>query len=173
MKPLHVVSTLLATSLLAVSSLCQALEVGAMAPAFSLPGLQAKDSKTTFTTADFRGKVVYVDFWASWCGPCKISAPLLSELRDRLVKQGKAFEVVAINVDKKAADGLEFLEESPVTYLTLSDPAGATPAKYEVKGMPTGFLLDGTGKIRLIHQGFKSSDIKTIEAEITKLLGEK
>lgn len=170
MRTFLLVAPLIALSLGALPAL--AVDVGAAAPAFSLPGLQAKDSKTTFNLADFQGKVVYVDFWASWCGPCQVSMPLLNELRNRLVQQGKPFEIIAIDVDKNPADGLDILADRPVQYLTVSDPAGATPAKYAVKSMPTGVLVDASGKVRLVHQGFKSSDIKAIEAEVQTLLAE-
>jgi len=168
---------LLATTLIALlaavaSPLTAALEVGDKAPVFALPGLRPGKDGELVELADFKGKVVYVDFWASWCGPCVISAPLLNEMRNRLVQQGKPFEVVAINVDQDPEDGIDFLLDEPVEYLTVKDPKGMTPAGYEVKGMPTAFLLDSTGKIRLIHQGFKSSDIELIEAEVTKLLAE-
>lgn len=168
---------LFATTLFALlgavaSPLTVALEVGDDAPVFALPGLRPGKDAGQVTLTDFKGKVVYVDFWASWCGPCVISTPLLNELRNRLVQQGKPFEVVAINVDQDPEDGIDFLLDEPVEYVTVKDPKGTTPAGYEVKGMPTAFLLDGTGKIRLIHQGFKSSDIGLIEAEVTKLLTE-
>ncbi len=169
----HNLAVLLATALLGVCQFSFALDIGAEAPAFSLPGLRKQDGTALINLSNFRGKVVYVDFWASWCGPCVVSTPLLNELRNRLVKQGKAFEVVAINVDKKPADGIDFLSDQPVQYIAVSDPAGTTPASYQVKGMPTGFLLDQSGKIRLIHQGFKTSDIKMIEAEAEKLLAGK
>jgi thiol-disulfide isomerase/thioredoxin len=166
-------AALLAACLASVCQIALALDLGASAPAFSLPGLRPQDGTAKLNVTDFRGKVVYVDFWASWCGPCVVSTPLLNELRNRLVKQGKAFEIVAINVDKKPADGIDFLSDQSVQYVALSDPAGTTPASYQVKSMPTGFLVDASGKIRLIHQGFKSSDIKLIEAEVQKLLAEK
>lgn len=149
-----------------------ALETGDAAPVFALPGLRPGTDAEQVSLTDYRGKVVYVDFWASWCAPCVISTPLLNELRNRLVQQGKAFEIVAINVDKQPEDGIDFLLDEPVQYVTVRDPQGHTPAGYEVKGMPTAFLLDGNGKIRLIHQGFKQSDITLIEAEVTKLLAE-
>lgn len=158
--------------LLSQSPALLALEIGAEAPVFGLPGLRPEDGSATINLKDYRGKVVYVDFWASWCAPCIVSTPLLNELRNRLVKEGKKFEIVAVNVDKKPDDGIDFLLDEPVQYVAVSDPRGVTPAAYEVKGMPTAFLLDGTGKIRLIHEGFKASDIKTIEAEIGKLLAE-
>lgn len=159
-------------TILLLSGVASALEVGAQAPAFALPGLRAEDGAATVELAAYRGKVVYVDFWASWCAPCIVSTPLLNELRNRLVQAGKAFEVVAINVDKDPADGIDFLLDEPVQYKALSDPQGNTPALYEVKGMPTAYLLDGNGQIRLIHEGFKPADITEIEAEVTKLLAE-
>ncbi len=164
---------LFALTLAATSELATALDPGASAPAFSLPGLRVQDGKAPINLADFHGKVVYVDFWASWCGPCVVSTPLLNELRNRLVKQGKPFEIIAVNVDKKPADGIDFLTDQSVQYVAVSDPVGSTPTSYQVKSMPTGFLLDASGKIRLIHQGFKSSDIKLLETEIEKLLAEK
>ena len=148
-----------------------ALEPGDVAPAFSLPGLRSEDGTST-TLADYRGKVVYVDFWASWCPPCLVSIPLLNELRNRYVNAGKDFEIVAINLDSDPEDGIDFLLDDPVQYRVLSDPEGATPASYEVKGMPTSYLLDKTGTIRLVHEGFKRSDIDMIEAQVKLLLEE-
>ncbi len=149
-----------------------ALEVGEEAPVFELPGLRAGTDSEVVKLSDYRGKVVYVDFWASWCAPCVISTPRLNGLRNKLVQQGKPFEIVAINVDMDPEDGIDFLLDEPVQYVTVKDPQGQTPASYEVKGMPTAFLLDGNGKIRLIHEGFKQSDISRIEAEVTQLLAE-
>lgn len=148
-----------------------ALEVGTAAPAFTLPGLRPADG-ATINLADFRGKVIYVDFWASWCAPCVISTPLLNALRNKLVEQGEAFEIVAVNVDKDPEDGIDFLLDEPVQYVAVSDPQGLTPSSFEVKAMPTAFLLDATGTIRLIHEGFRSTDIELIEAEVTRLLAE-
>jgi thiol-disulfide isomerase/thioredoxin len=152
--------------------LAHAVEVGAEAPAFSLPKLGAEASDTSIDLADFRGKVVYVDFWASWCAPCQVSIPLLSELRNNYAEQGLAFEVVAINVDSDPADGTDFLLDVPVQYVVLSDPEGKTPALYGVKGMPTSYLVDKAGKVRLVHSGFKRSDIDMIADEVQKLLAE-
>ncbi|MES2606022.1 MAG: TlpA disulfide reductase family protein, partial [Pseudomonadota bacterium] len=97
-----------------------ALEVGSEAPVFALPGLRTEDGTTPVALTSYRGKVVYVDFWASWCAPCVVSTPLLNELRNRLVKEGKAFEIVAVNVDKKPADGIDFLLDEPVQYVAVS-----------------------------------------------------
>ncbi|HEY0963841.1 MAG TPA: TlpA disulfide reductase family protein [Pseudomonadales bacterium] len=150
----------------------QAVENGETAPAFTLPPLRSDDGNADISLADFRGKVVYVDFWASWCPPCLVSIPLLNELRNRLVEAGEPFEVLAINVDSDPELGIEFLLDEPVQYLALRDPAGTTPALYQVPGMPTSYLVDARGQVRLVHTGFKRSDIDKIELEVTKLLDE-
>jgi thiol-disulfide isomerase/thioredoxin len=163
--------TLATLTLIATAQNALALEVGSEAPRFGLPGLRAQDG-TTVDLKSYRGKVVYVDFWASWCAPCVISTPLLNKLRHELVQDGQSFEIVAVNVDKDPEDGIDFLLDEPVEYVAVSDPNGNTPTAYEVKAMPTAFLLDKTGKIRFIHQGFKASDIDVIKAEAQKLLTE-
>ena len=164
-------ASLLSACLALLPGIASSLEVGAAAPAFTLPGLRPEDGASV-NPADYRGKVVYVDFWASWCAPCLISTPLLNELRNKLVQQGKPFEIVAVNVDKDPEDGIDFLLDEPVQYVTVSDPQGRTPSGYEVAAMPTAFLVDADGTIRLIHEGFKSSDIELIEAEVNRLLAE-
>jgi Thiol-disulfide isomerase and thioredoxins len=150
----------------------QALELGAPAPAFELPVLGAEESAASLTLESLRGKVLYVDFWASWCAPCRFSMPLLDALRKELQSEGAAFEVVAVNVDERIEDARSFLQQIPVSYLVVRDASGATPSAYELQGMPTGFLLDAHGQIRLIHPGFKRDDIDLIEAEARQLLRE-
>jgi thiol-disulfide isomerase/thioredoxin len=155
---------------LSLLSPIRAATVGDIAPDISLPGLRAEDGTGTINLADFRGKVVYLDFWASWCAPCVVSIPLLNELQNKHTALGSAFAVVAINVDSDPADGKDFLLDEPVQYKVLSDPTGITPKLFGVKGMPTSYLLDKEGKVHLVHEGFKRSDIDMIEAEIQKLL---
>lgn len=150
----------------------RAVETGEAAPAFTLPPLRSEDGTADISLADFRGKVVYVDFWASWCPPCLVSIPLLNELRNRLVAAGEPFEVLAINVDSDPEAGIDFLLDEPVQYLALRDPAGTTPALYKVPGMPTSYLVDAQGQVRLVHTGFRRSDIDKIEAEVIRLLAE-
>jgi thiol-disulfide isomerase/thioredoxin len=149
-----------------------AVETGDTAPAFTLPALREESGSESIALAALRGKVVYVDFWASWCAPCLVSIPLLGELRDRLVAAGHPFEILAVNVDTDPQDGIEFLLDEPVNYPVVSDPEGTTPSLYAVPGMPTSYLLDSEGKVRLVHTGFRRDDIVTIEAEIMKLLQE-
>mgnify|MGYP001823380633 CR=1 FL=1 len=118
--------------------------------------------------AELRGKVVYLDFWASWCGPCRISFPQLEQLRAELGPRG--FEVLAVNLDEHEADALSFLAAMPVSYPVVRDAAGDSPRAYGILGMPTGYLLDRQGVVRLVHQGYRRSDGERLRAEIVKLL---
>jgi cytochrome c biogenesis protein CcmG/thiol:disulfide interchange protein DsbE len=145
-----------------------AAETGDTAPAVQLPQLQVDGS---MALADFRGRIVYLDFWASWCPPCLVSMPIMNEMRNRLQAQGVPFEVVAVNVDSDPEDGIDFLLDKPVDFIVLSDPEGRSPADYKVVGMPTSFLVGADGVIVMRHQGFKRSDAQTIENEIMKLAG--
>jgi len=141
--------------------------VGQVAPAVSLPNLSVADEASL---ESLRGKVVYVDFWASWCGPCRVSFPQLEQLRNELGPKG--FEVLAINVDEVEADARQFLSEVPVSYLVVRDAEGITPQTFGILGMPTGYLIDRKGIVREIHQGFRKSDGEKLRTAIVALLGE-
>lgn len=140
--------------------------VGQAAPAVDLPTLPAGTAGVTLE--DLRGSVVYVDFWASWCGPCRISFPLLDDMRTELGPRG--FEVLAINLDEFEEDALKFLAEVPVSYPVVRDANGTSPQAYGILGMPTGFLVDRQGVVRHMHQGFRKSDGPRLKAEILELL---
>lgn len=141
--------------------------VGQVAPAVSLPNLSVAGEASL---ESLRGKVVYVDFWASWCGPCRVSFPQLEQLRNELGPKG--FEVLAINVDEVEADARQFLSEVPVSYLVVRDAEGITPQTFGILGMPTGYLIDRKGIVREIHQGFRKSDGEKLRTAIVALLGE-
>lgn len=146
-----------------------ALEEGQQAPDFTLPDIQ--DGKPAITLSDLRGKTVYVDFWASWCAPCLRSMPLINELYAQYRERG--FEVIAINVDDPIDDGREFLLDTPLDYLIAADTQNEVLEQYGVRGMPTSFLIDSEGVVRMVHMGFRDNDIKLIEAELTALLDAK
>lgn len=150
------------------SSSINAAEVGQPAPQFTLPSLQ-QDQPTGL--AQFTGKVIYLDFWASWCAPCRTSFPLLNKLHQKLQKQG--FEVVAINLDEDKANAERFLKEFPVNFTILRDSSGEWADNYVVESMPTSFIIDKQGVIQKIHHGFVSDDINELEQKITSLLTEK
>ena len=98
-----------------------------------------------------------MDIWASWCGPCRKSLPILNEIRRKYLSQG--FEVVAVNVDEKLSDALTFLDKYP-DYPVLLDPKGSLAQAYQLQGMPTAYLIDEKGVIIYKHVGFKIKDQK-------------
>ncbi|MEP1469591.1 MAG: TlpA disulfide reductase family protein [Halieaceae bacterium] len=143
------------------------VNVGEPAPDFSLPQLGESDGQP-MALADLRGTVVYLDFWASWCGPCRLSFPQLELLREEL--GGRGFEVLAVNVDEFKPDALLFMEQIPVSYPVVRDASGETPAIYGVLGMPTGYLIDRQGVVRQMHQGFRKGDGDKLRLEVVELL---
>ena len=144
-----------------------ATDVGQPAPQFNLLTLQ-QDQPTTLK--QYAGKVVYLDFWASWCAPCRTSFPLLNKLHEKLKAQG--FEVVAINLDEDKANAEKFLKEFPVGFTVLRDAKGEWADQFVVESMPTSFIIDKQGVVQNIHHGFASADIKELEEKITKLLAQ-
>ena len=143
-----------------------AVEVGDTAPDFTLPDIE--EGKADFTLSELRGKTVYLDFWASWCAPCLKSLPLYNELSAKYQDQGLV--VVGINIDNPIEDGLDFLLDTPLDFKIPMDPDGEIPALYEVFGMPTSYLIDAEGVVRLVHMGFRDGDMEIIEKEIEALL---
>lgn len=156
----------LAAGLLSVGSAALAVEEGQQAPDFTLPDIA--EGKPAITLSALRGKTVYVDFWASWCAPCLRSMPLINELYAKYREQG--FEVIAINVDDPIEDGREFLLDTPLDYLIAADTKGEMLGAYAVRGMPTSFLIDRDGVVRMVHVGFRDNDIVIIEDAVRSLL---
>ena len=159
---------LLPALLFACHTQAASVKPGQLAPALELP-LMGTDANGSVSLESLRGKVVYLDFWASWCGPCRLSFPQLEEMRQELGPQG--FEVLAVNVDEFEEDANKFLAELPVSYLVARDAQAATPALYGILGMPTGFLLDRNGVVSLVHQGYKRSDGEKLRQAVVELLG--
>ena len=139
---------------------------GDPAPPVALPGLAGAPG---VSLASLRGKVVYLDFWASWCGPCRLSFPQLEQLRAELGPRG--FEVLAVNLDESEADAHRFLEEVPVSYPIVRDAQGSTPALYGILGMPTAYLIDRAGIVHLVHQGYRRSDGDKLPARNPRAVG--
>ncbi len=165
-KTLLFISSLILT--MGLSAQAAAVSVGENAPQFSLPQLEGGKK---LSLSAYRGKVVYVDFWASWCGPCRQSLPLMNEVRNKL--KSKGFEVLAVNLDEEPEAGLAFLKQFPVDYPVVSDTQGKTPELYGVQGMPTSYLIDRKGQVQLVHVGFKKSDMAELEHQINLLLKKK
>lgn len=145
-----------------------AVDSGHLAPNFKLPGLQNTPGAQFVSLSDYKGKVVYLDFWASWCGPCRVSLPILNELREEYGPKG--FEVLAVNIDEDQLAAVDFLSKYSVSYPILADPEGSVPAVYQPKGMPTAYLIDKEGRVNFVHSGFKKKDVAKIRSHIEKLL---
>jgi thiol-disulfide isomerase/thioredoxin len=132
-----------------------------VAPAFHLPTAQG------YATLDsLRGRVVLVDFWASWCAPCKRSFPWMSALHDSLADRG--LEVVAINLDKDPGAAEQFLAHNPARFTVAFDPAGTSAEAYGVQAMPTSYLVGRDGKVLMTHAGFDPRATGKLEAAILK-----
>lgn len=139
----------------------------APAPAFTLPTAAG----TNVSLSDHKGKIVYVDFWASWCGPCRQSFPWMNEMLGKYQAQG--FEIIAVNLDTGRPEADKFLADNPASFTVALDPQATMPPQYGVKGMPTSYLIDGNGEIILQHTGFNDSHKADLEAAIQKALESK
>jgi thiol-disulfide isomerase/thioredoxin len=142
-----------------------AADVGAPAPAFTLQGMDG----APLSLAQFKGKTVYLDFWASWCGPCRKSFPWMNAMQERY--GGSRFAVVAVNVDADAKLGREFIAAHPAAFAVAFDPAGATPQAYRIKGMPSSVLVGPDGRVLAVHTGFSEPQLAEREQAIRAAIG--
>jgi thiol-disulfide isomerase/thioredoxin len=133
------------------------------APDFTLQG-----ETVDITLNAFKGKVVLLDFWASWCAPCRASFPWMNEMQNRYRSQGLV--VIAINLDKDRALADHFLSKTPAEFTLAFDPKGEVASRYGLKGMPSSFLIDKQGQIVKSHIGFFHSEEEKRELEIKKVL---
>ena len=118
----------------------------------------------------YAGKVVLVDFWASWCSPCLQSFPWMNELQQK--HGGEGFVVVAVNLDQERALADAFLGKTPAKFRVEFDPSGAVARQFAVQAMPTSVLIDRSGKVRVRHAGFKEKNRAEREQQIVQLLKE-
>ncbi|MCW9014758.1 MAG: TlpA family protein disulfide reductase [Gammaproteobacteria bacterium] len=135
------------------------------------PDLLLETTDGSIQLSSLKGKIVYLDFWASWCKPCKKSFPWLNEIKYLYKDQG--LEVLAINLDKDRAAANKFLQQMPANFPVAFDANGKSAASFQVTGMPSSYLIDRKGFIRERHIGFRVKDIRKKEQAIEKLLAEK
>jgi len=134
------------------------------APTFVLPGI----NNTQVNLEDYRGKVVLVDFWASWCTPCIRSFPWMEEMVEKYGEKG--FVVIAINMDQESILATKFLQRYPNKLTIAFDPQGVVAEQYEIMGLPNSFILNKKGEIVYKHIGFRLAELDKYEAEILSLL---
>lgn len=116
----------------------------------------------------YKGQVVYLDFWASWCGPCRKSFPWLNNMQ--VTHGNTGFKIISINLDSNIELANKFLKENKVNFDVVFDTAGEIAQSYKIKGMPSSYLIDRDGYIKSTHVGFFSEKKDTYEQEIKRLL---
>ena len=136
------------------------------APDFTLKSLQGKNLKLS----EMSGNVVLLNFWASWCGPCRQEMPLLNDLHNKYEPLG--FTVIGVNVEQETELARSFIANSPVDFPILLDSSNKVSQLYDVIAMPTTVLIDREGKMRYLHKGYQAGDEKIYQKMVKKLIRE-
>ncbi len=138
----------------------------APAPTFALPD----SSGQMVSLDDYKGQVVLINFWASWCAPCRKEMPLLDELQQRYAPLG--FTMLGINVEEDSSLADEFLRGTPVNFPILYDRANKVSEAYDVIAMPTTIIVDREGKVRFIHHGYQAGYENEYQDQVRSLIRE-
>lgn len=154
----------LATLLVAVPALAGIPQ--GPAPAFSLPARGGG----TISLSQYRGQVVMINFWASWCGPCRQEMPLLDDIYKHYSKLG--FSLIGVNVEPDTKSAEAWLKQTPVSFPVLFDTQSTVSKLYGVPGMPTTVFIDRHGNVRLVHQSYRPGDENEYLNEIRALVRE-
>jgi peroxiredoxin len=141
-------------------------DAGGPAPAFTLAALSGQQS----ALSEYKGQVVMVNFWATWCGPCQQEMPLLDQMYKKYKPAG--FTLIGVNVDKEGPAVKELLARKPVSFPVLLDPANQVSKAYHVDEMPSSVIIDRKGQIRYIHRGYKPGDENEYQDRIRQLIRE-
>jgi peroxiredoxin len=143
-----------------------AADTGGPAPAFTLTTLEGQPG----ALSQYKGQVVMVNFWATWCGPCQQEMPLLDQMYKKYKPAG--FTLIGVNVDKEAPPVKELMARRPVSFPVLLDPANQVSKAYHVDEMPSSVIIDRKGEIRYIHRGYKPGDENEYQDRIRQLIRE-
>ena len=163
----HLPSVAALVAVLLVAASAFALRAGERAPEIGLNDLNGN----RITLASLRGKVVLVDFWASWCEPCAEEMPVLERLYTQYRSQG--FEIVGVSQDRTEGNVRGFLREHRVSFPIVHDGAHAVAGRYRPPRMPSSFIIDRSGVVRHVHEGSRSGDARQMEQEIRALLAQR
>ena len=139
------------------------------AHAANAPNFSLTTDKGKITLSEIKSKVIYVDFWATWCTPCRKSFPWMNEMHNKY--KSKGLKIIAINLDDNSNRAKTFLKKYPADFTIAYDPEGETADKYKVKVMPSSYLIDKKQNIISTHFGFRNKDKETLELEFKKALG--
>lgn len=137
--------------------------VAEKAPEFTLP-TNDKDIQLS----SYKNQVVYVDFWASWCTPCKQSFPWMNEMQTRYKDRG--FKIIAVNLDDSRSAADTFLSVVDANFTIAYDPQGKIAQRYGLTVMPTSYLINRKGDIHFVHKGFRNADRDILESKIKELV---
>lgn len=132
------------------------------------PDFSFKIDTGTLTLEALRGKVIYLDFWASWCVPCRKSFPWMNQMHTQYGDQG--LFILAVNLDKNPDLVTKFLDKYPAKFEIAYDASGDSAEQYKVIGMPTSYIIDRQGNIVDIHLGFREKDKAALEEKIRSAL---
>jgi peroxiredoxin len=144
----------------------QAKELSGPAPDFTLTNLDGEKVKLS----DLKGQVVMINFWASWCGPCRQEMPLLNDIYAGYKKAG--FVLLGVNLDESADDAKAFLKKTPVNFPVLLDSQGKVADLYKNQAMPSSYFVDRKGNLVHLHQGYKPGEEAEYKRVIKKLLAQ-
>jgi len=145
-----------------------ATEIGSAMPDCALISLA---DKQLYNLQQFKGKVIYVDFWASWCGPCAKSFPFMNELSRDL--KDKGLQVIGVNLDETSADAQNFLAKYPANFVIAADTNEQCAKDFGVQAMPSTYIVDRNGTVRHVHLGFRLGESGELRVLVEQLLAEK
>jgi cytochrome c biogenesis protein CcmG/thiol:disulfide interchange protein DsbE len=140
-------------------------------PCVCLLSIAAAHAAPAVDLDGFRGRVVYLDFWASWCTPCRQSFPWMQRMKDLYQRQG--LSVVAVDLDRRREDADKFLAKFHPDFDVRFDPEGQMADRFKVHGMPTSVIIDRHGVERFVHIGFRPVELTAYENELRGILAEK
>jgi peroxiredoxin len=155
-----------AMALVLMAGTAYAADAGGPAPSFTLAALSGQQA----ALSQYKGQVVMVNFWATWCGPCQQEMPLLDQMYKKYKPAG--FTLIGVNVDKEAPAVKELMARKPVSFPVLLDPANQVSKAYHVDEMPSSVLIDRKGEIRYIHRGYRPGDENEYQDRIRQLIRE-
>ncbi len=163
----HIFFSLCVVWVLGFVGLIQAAEIGDSSPDCQIA---PHEHQASYALKHLQGKVVYVDFWASWCGPCAKSFPFLNALDQEFNTKG--LQIIGINLDEQPTEAADFLAKYPAQFTIASGDNQQCAENFAVKAMPSSYLIDRKGHIRHIHLGFKPDEADQLKTLVNQLLAE-